>query len=182
MRRLRVSSGLQRIERPGNRQGVPQRPARLRRRQARSRGHSREQPGADSRAAARAGGVSRAGGGSLAIRRGAGAGDRTGDDARSPRSDEDGMTDEIRDKSATEPTAAATPAMREEGDGLPIRVQLPVFEGPLDLLLHLIQQNEIEITDIPIAKITRQYLETLELMRELDLEVAGEFLVMAATL
>jgi segregation and condensation protein A len=63
-----------------------------------------------------------------------------------------------------------------------IRVQVPAFEGPLDLLLHLIQQNEIEITDIPIAKITRQYLETLELMRELDLEVAGEFLVMAATL
>ncbi len=63
-----------------------------------------------------------------------------------------------------------------------IRVHLPAFEGPLDLLLHLIQQDEIDITDIPISKITRQYLETLELMRELDLEVAGEFLVMAATL
>lgn len=63
-----------------------------------------------------------------------------------------------------------------------IRVQLPAFEGPLDLLLHLIQREEIEITDIPIARITREYLETLELMRELDLEVAGEFLVMAATL
>jgi len=57
-----------------------------------------------------------------------------------------------------------------------------VFTGPLDLLLHLIQREEIEITDIPIAKITREYLDTLELMRELDLEVAGEFLVMAATL
>jgi segregation and condensation protein A len=63
-----------------------------------------------------------------------------------------------------------------------LRVQLPAFEGPLDLLLHLIQRDEIEISDIPIAKITRQYLDTLELMRELDLEVAGEFLVMAATL
>jgi segregation and condensation protein A len=63
-----------------------------------------------------------------------------------------------------------------------IRVNLPAFEGPLDLLLHLIQQNEIEITDIPISKITKQYLEMLDLMRELDLEVAGEFLVMAATL
>ncbi len=63
-----------------------------------------------------------------------------------------------------------------------IRVHLPAFEGPLDLLLHLIQQDEIDITDIPISKITRQYLEMLELMRELDLEVAGEFLVMAATL
>lgn len=81
---------------------------------------------------------------------------------------------------ADEAAPAATSSASEER--LPIRVQLPAFEGPLDLLLHLIQQNEIEITDIPIAKITRQYLETLELMRELDLEVAGEFLVMAATL
>jgi len=63
-----------------------------------------------------------------------------------------------------------------------IRVAFPAFTGPLDLLLHLIQREEIEITDIPIAKITREYLDTLELMRELDLEVAGEFLVMAATL
>ncbi len=63
-----------------------------------------------------------------------------------------------------------------------IRVALPAFTGPLDLLLHLIQREEIEITDIPIARITREYLDTLELMRELDLEVAGEFLVMAATL
>ena len=64
----------------------------------------------------------------------------------------------------------------------PIRVRIPVFEGPLDLLLHLIRENQLTITDIPIAKITQQYLDTLELMRELDLEVAGEFLVMAATL
>ena len=73
----------------------------------------------------------------------------------------------------------------EEGEahaGSLIRVQLPAFTGPMDLLLHLIQREEIEITDIPIARITREYLDTLELMRELDLEVAGEFLVMAATL
>ena len=63
-----------------------------------------------------------------------------------------------------------------------IRVRLPAFEGPLDLLLHLIQREEIEITDIPIARIAKEYLATLDLMRELDLEVAGEFLVMAATL
>lgn len=84
-----------------------------------------------------------------------------------------------------EPNAAVETAVTGEGhpEGhSPIRVRVPVFEGPLDLLLHLIQQNEIDIRDIPIAKITRQYLETLELMRELDLEVAGEFLVMAATL
>ena len=61
-------------------------------------------------------------------------------------------------------------------------VKLPVFEGPLDLLLHLIRQNEVEIADIPIAQISRQYLQYLDLMRELDLDIAGEFLVMAATL
>jgi len=64
----------------------------------------------------------------------------------------------------------------------PYSVRLPVFEGPLDLLLHLIRLNEVEITDIPIARIGEQYLEYLALMRELDLEVAGEYLVMAATL
>ncbi|MBI3060337.1 MAG: segregation/condensation protein A [Deltaproteobacteria bacterium] len=62
------------------------------------------------------------------------------------------------------------------------RVQLEVFEGPLDLLLHLIKKNELSITDIPIATITEQYLSTLELMQGLNLDVAGEFLVMAATL
>ncbi len=61
-------------------------------------------------------------------------------------------------------------------------VKLPVFEGPLDLLLHLIRLNEVEITDIPIARIGEQYLEYVELMRDLDLDVAGEYLVMAATL
>lgn len=61
-------------------------------------------------------------------------------------------------------------------------VRLDSFEGPLDLLLHLIKKNEVEICDIPIASITRQYLEYLELMKELNLEVAGEFLVMASTL
>jgi len=60
--------------------------------------------------------------------------------------------------------------------------KLPVFEGPLDLLLHLIKEHKIDIYDIPIAYITQQYLEYLELMRELNLEIAGEYLVMAATL
>jgi segregation and condensation protein A len=61
-------------------------------------------------------------------------------------------------------------------------VQLEIFEGPLDLLLHLIKKNEVSITDIPIATITEQFLATLELMQTLNLDVAGEFLVMAATL
>lgn len=62
------------------------------------------------------------------------------------------------------------------------KVKLEVFEGPLDLLLYLIKKSEIDIYDIPIASITEQYLEYLELMRMLDLNIAGEFLVMAATL
>ncbi len=62
------------------------------------------------------------------------------------------------------------------------RIRLDQFEGPLDLLLHLIKQNEINIYDIPIALITKQYLDYISLMKSLNLEVAGEFLVMAATL
>jgi segregation and condensation protein A len=61
-------------------------------------------------------------------------------------------------------------------------VQLEHFQGPLDLLLHLIKKNEVDIYDIPIALITQQYLDYLGLMQELDLDVVGEFLVMAATL
>jgi segregation and condensation protein A len=63
-----------------------------------------------------------------------------------------------------------------------VTVRLARFEGPLDLLLHLIKRDEIDIYDIPISHITQQYLAYLELMRALDLDVAGEFLVMAATL
>lgn len=62
------------------------------------------------------------------------------------------------------------------------QVKLPAFEGPLDLLLHLIRVNEVDIYDIPIARITDEYFQYLALLEQLDLEVAGEFLVMAATL
>jgi len=65
---------------------------------------------------------------------------------------------------------------------MPINVQLEVYEGPLDLLLHLIKKNEVGISDISISTITEQYLATLEVMNSLNLDVAGEFLVMAATL
>ena len=77
---------------------------------------------------------------------------------------------------ATEPVAM--PITRPDD----YKVRLEVFEGPLDLLLYLIKKEELDITDINIEKITQQYLEYLELMRMLDLEIAGEFLVMAATL
>jgi segregation and condensation protein A len=79
------------------------------------------------------------------------------------------------ERDAGEDTSATTRAAA-------YRVQLPLFEGPLDLLLHLIKRNEVEIIDIPIATITEQYLAYLEVMRELNLDIAGEFLVMAATL
>lgn len=63
-----------------------------------------------------------------------------------------------------------------------VRVQLPIYEGPLDLLLHLIRKDDLSIADIPIASITEQYLAALEWMQGLNLDVSGEYLVMAATL
>ena len=62
------------------------------------------------------------------------------------------------------------------------KVQLEVFEGPLDLLLYLIKKDELNIYDIPIVRITNQYMQYMDLMRMLDLNIAGEFIVMAATL
>ena len=65
---------------------------------------------------------------------------------------------------------------------VPYTVRLEMFEGPLDLLLHLIHKNELDIMDIPIALITGQYLQYLDLMKVLNLDVAGEYLLMASTL
>ena len=62
------------------------------------------------------------------------------------------------------------------------KVRLEIFEGPLDLLLHLIRENQVNVYDIPIAAITDQYLEYLDFMKVLNIDVAGEYLVMAATL
>ena len=64
----------------------------------------------------------------------------------------------------------------------PYTVRLEVFEGPLDLLLHLIHKNELDIFNIPIALITEQYLDYLKLMKVLNLDIAGEYLLMASTL
>jgi segregation and condensation protein A len=106
-------------------------------------------------------------------------------------SDDHGTNDTDGDAPRPEPAAAAAepagPATVPEGieSTLPSdapRIQLPVFEGPLDLLLYLIRRDRIDIHDIPIAPITRQYMEYLDLMRELNLDVAGDFMVMAATL
>ena len=76
--------------------------------------------------------------------------------------------------------APDTPEFESAFEAYPVK--LDGFEGPLDLLIHLIKRNEVNIYDIPIALITDQYLQYLTLMQELNLDVAGEFLVMAATL
>ena len=62
------------------------------------------------------------------------------------------------------------------------KVQLEIFEGPLDLLLYLVKKEEVDIYEVNLTKIATQFIEYVELMRELDLDIAGEFLVMAATL
>jgi segregation and condensation protein A len=86
----------------------------------------------------------------------------------------------------TDPTPRAFTAADAPADfesvvaAYPVRLQH--FEGPLDLLLHLIKKHQLDIYDIPVALVTKQYLEYLEIMQELDLDIAGEFLVMAATL
>ena len=80
--------------------------------------------------------------------------------------------------------ALPTPGFLKRGSQVPLncQVHLPEFEGPLDLLLHLIKNNELDILNLPIAKITRQYLNYLDYMREMNLDLASEYLVMAATL
>jgi segregation and condensation protein A len=81
-----------------------------------------------------------------------------------------------------QPKPAPAAAAPDEEPSVGYRVALPVFEGPLDLLLHLIQQHELDVMDIPIGFVTEKYLEYLALMGELNIDVASEFLVMAATL
>lgn len=81
-----------------------------------------------------------------------------------------------------EPETDASPGADSIPERAACAIKLPVFEGPLDLLLHLIRQNEVDIHDIPIATISQQYLEYLEIMRLLDVNVAADYLLMAATL
>ncbi|MEO8178356.1 MAG: segregation/condensation protein A [Deltaproteobacteria bacterium] len=81
--------------------------------------------------------------------------------------------------SALGPSARPTP---EDGGTLSYRVQLPMFEGPLDLLLHLVQKHELDILNIPISFITEKYVEYIQLLDSLNIDLASEYLVMAATL
>ncbi len=80
------------------------------------------------------------------------------------------------------PVDAVQDRLFHESDPAAYTIRTESFEGPLDLLLFLIRKNEVDIYNIPIASVTRQYLEYLELMKELNLDIAGEFLVMASTL
>ena len=85
--------------------------------------------------------------------------------------------------SSDDPTGEPAPAEEAFEPQLDeIRIKLQSFEGPLDLLVHLIKKHKVDVYDIPITLVTRQYLDYLDLMQELNLDVASEFLVMAATL
>src|SRR5687767_15916890 len=78
--------------------------------------------------------------------------------------------------------AGAVPQIVPDENTDDLKIVLGEFEGPLDLLLHLIRQEHVSIYDIPVARITDEYLRYLRVMQELDIAVAGDFLVMAATL
>jgi segregation and condensation protein A len=88
----------------------------------------------------------------------------------------------LNEARGTPPEEGSSDAEAPRSPGDAFRIALPNFEGPLDLLLHLIREHRVDIFDIPLALIVEKYLEHLSRMRELNLDIAGEFLVMAATL
>jgi segregation and condensation protein A len=110
-------------------------------------------------------------------------------DERAPEEDDDAEFPEAKPAQAAPAAAAAPQEQVTVPEGIESilpsdvpQITLPLFEGPLDLLLYLIRRDKIDIHDIPIAPITRRYMEYLDLMKELNLDIAGEFMVMAATL
>ncbi|WP_272458922.1 segregation and condensation protein A [Polyangium jinanense] len=110
---------------------------------------------------------------------------KTQEKAKAAPSSSPAKTREPRGKQPEAPTPIreAMPAATETQDNdNAYRIALPQFEGPLDLLLHLIQQHELDILDIPVSFITQKYLEYLSIMRALTIDLASEYLVMAATL
>lgn len=88
----------------------------------------------------------------------------------------------IEEQATTINVAGASPEIFPDLETDDLKIVLGEFEGPLDLLLHLIRQEQVSIYDIPVARITDAYLKYLQVMQELDIAVAGDFLVMAATL
>src|SRR5207245_270765 len=112
-----------------------------------------------------------------------------GPDWRAKMMDEPESIDNVMTAAQTTPetaptisVAGAAPAIAPDKETDQLRVTLGEFEGPLDLLLYLIRQEQVNIYEIPVARITDEYLRYLNLMQELDLTVAGDFLVMAAQL
>jgi segregation and condensation protein A len=93
-----------------------------------------------------------------------------------------GQRDESRDAPAAINVAGASPEIIADDNTDDLKIVMGEFDGPLDLLLHLIRQEQVNIYDIPVALIADEYLRYLKLMQELDMAVAGDFLVMAATL
>src|SRR4029078_12501074 len=94
-----------------------------------------------------------------------------------------GLPDDARERAGRGMDARARAGGRVSADGgnATYRIALPAFEGPLDLLLHLCKTHEIDIVNIPIAFVTRKYLEYLEVMQSMSVDVAADYLVMAAT-
>lgn len=91
----------------------------------------------------------------------------------------------VASEEAIERALAADPgstSAKSEASETDYRVSLPIFEGPLDLLLHLIRKEQVNIYDIPITRICRSYMEHLDMLQQLDFNLAGEFMVMASTL
>src|SRR5690606_19306361 len=115
--------------------------------------------------------------------------DEAPQDAEAAEAQHVATTDEARgtDGDDASPDAGArfegpAPGVLGQPHDRPCSVELPQFEGPLDLLLHLVRRHELEILDIPISFVCEKYLEYLAFMESLDLEIAGDYLVMAATL
>src|SRR6476620_9626623 len=96
--------------------------------------------------------------------------------------DDNNSQETPEDRGAQLKVAGAVPHIVTDDDTDDLKILLGEFEGPLDLLLHLIRQEHVSIYDIPVARITDEYLRYLRVMQELDIAVAGDFLVMAATL
>jgi segregation and condensation protein A len=92
------------------------------------------------------------------------------------------VTETVEEQPAQLNVAGATPQIVTDDVTDDLKILLGDFEGPLDLLLHLIRQEQVSIYDIPVARITDEYLRYLRVMQEMDIAVAGDFLVMAATL
>jgi len=101
---------------------------------------------------------------------------------RSDDAQSDGASSATNGSGGNGAASGGEPSLASSPDERTYMVELPNFEGPLDLLLHLVRRHELDILDIPIAFVCEKYLAYLAFMRALDLEVAGDYLVMAATL